>query len=107
MISDCLQKNEKKGLETLIQKIRIYSEHIGIEFGIDKYTIVIMKSEKREMTAGIKRPNQKRIKTLAEKENSKIFEISEVEKKDERRVPHKDEKTSSKPNYVAEISSKG
>ena len=40
-------KNEKK-LEALIQTVRIYSQDIGMEFGIEKCTYVI--NEKWQMT---------------------------------------------------------
>ena len=39
-------KNEKE-LETLVQTIRIYSNDIGMEFAIEKWVELIMKSEKR------------------------------------------------------------
>ena len=38
-------KNEKE-LKTLIQAVRIYSQNIGMEFGIEKCTTLIMKSGK-------------------------------------------------------------
>ena len=38
-------KNEKE-LETLIHAVRIYSQYIGIEFGIEKCTMLVMKSSK-------------------------------------------------------------
>ena len=44
-------KNEKV-LETL-QTVRIYSHDIGMEFGIEKYPMLIMKSWKRHMTEGM------------------------------------------------------
>ena len=50
------EKNEK-GLETLIQAIRIYDQDIGIDFGTEKYTMLIIKSEKRETIKGLKLPN--------------------------------------------------
>ena len=42
-------KNEKE-LETLIHTIRIYSQDIGMEFGIEKCTQLVMKSGKRHLT---------------------------------------------------------
>ena len=39
-------ENEKE-LETLIPAVRIYSEDIGMESGIEKYVMLIMKSRKR------------------------------------------------------------
>ena len=37
----------EKALETLIQTIRIYSQNIGMEFGIEKCAMIIMKNGKR------------------------------------------------------------
>ena len=46
-----LPKNEKE-METLIYAERIYSQDIGMEFGIAKCTMIIMKSVKRHLTDG-------------------------------------------------------
>ena len=40
-------KNEKES-ETLIQAVRIYSQDIGMEFGIEKCAMLIMKSGWKE-----------------------------------------------------------
>ena len=37
-------KNEKE-LETLIHTIRIYSQDIGMEFGIEKCVLLVMKND--------------------------------------------------------------
>ena len=42
-------KNEKE-LETLIHAVRIYSQGIGMEFGIEKCAILVMNSGKRHLT---------------------------------------------------------
>ena len=60
-------KNEK-GLETLIHAVRIYSENIGMELGIEKCAILVMKSGKRHLTDGMELPNQDKVRTLGEKE---------------------------------------
>ena len=49
-------KNEKE-METLIYAVRMYSQDIGMEFGIEKCAMLVMKSGKRHMTDGIKHPN--------------------------------------------------
>ena len=49
-------KNEKE-METLIQAVRVYRDNIGMEFGIEKYYVLIMKSGERQMTEGIELPN--------------------------------------------------
>ena len=40
-------KNEKE-LKTLIHAVRIYSQDIGMEFGIEKGAMLVMKSGKRQ-----------------------------------------------------------
>ena len=60
-------KNEKE-LETLILAVRIYSQDIGIEFGIEKCVVLVMKSGKRRMTDEMELPNQNKIRTLQENE---------------------------------------
>ena len=69
-------KNEKE-LETLIHTIRIYSQGIGMEFGIEKRALLVMKIGKRHLTDGIELPNQDKIKTLAQNETYKYLGILE------------------------------
>ena len=72
-------KNEKE-FETLIQAVRIYNNYIGMEFGIEKCAMLIMKSRKRQMMKGVALPNQeKKIKMLEEKETYKYLEILEAD----------------------------
>ena len=59
-------KNEKE-LETLIQTVRIYSQNIGMEFGIEKCVMLVMKSSKRHLTEEVELPNQVVIRALGEK----------------------------------------
>ena len=63
-------KNEEE-LEIMIHAVRIYNQDIGIEFGIEKCAMLVMKSGKRHITDGIKQPNQDKIWTLGEKETNK------------------------------------
>ena len=42
MTSNFLQKM-KKIVENLIYAVRIYRQNIGMEFGIEKYTMLVMK----------------------------------------------------------------
>ena len=71
-------KNEKD-LETLIHAVRIYSQDIGMAFGIEKGAMLVMKSGKRLMTEGIELPNQDRIRTLEENETYKYLGILEAD----------------------------
>ena len=65
-------KNEKE-LETLIHSVTIYSQDIGMEFGIEKYAMLVMKCSKRHRTDGMELPNQDKIITLRENENLQIL----------------------------------
>ena len=71
-------KNEKE-LETLIHAVRIYSQDTGMEFGIEKCTMLVMKSVKRHLTDGMELPNQDKIRTLREKETYKYLVILEAD----------------------------
>ena len=43
----------EKELETLTQALRIYNQYIGMEFGIEKFAMIIMRNGKQQMTEGI------------------------------------------------------
>ena len=58
----------KREMETLIKAETVYSRDIGIEFGIEKCAMQIMKSGKRYITDGTKLTNQEKIRTVIEKE---------------------------------------
>ena len=51
----------------LIHAVRIYSQDIGMESGIEKCTMLVMKSGERHITNGMELPNQDKIRTLGEK----------------------------------------
>ena len=70
-------KNEKE-LETLIHTVIIYSQDIGMEFGIEKCDL-IMKSGQWHLTDGMELPNQCKIRTLGEKETYKYSGILEAD----------------------------
>ena len=70
-------KNEKE-LETRIHAVRIYSQDMGMEFGIEKCTMLVMKSDKQHLTGGMERPNQDKIRTLGDKETYKYLGILEL-----------------------------
>ena len=48
----------EKELKTLIHTVRIYSQDIGMEFGIEKCAILVTKSGKRPLTDGTELSNQ-------------------------------------------------
>ena len=71
-------KNEKE-LETLIHAVRIYSQDIGMKFGIEKCAMLVMKSGKQHMTDGMELLNQDKIWTLGENETYKYLGILEAD----------------------------
>ena len=52
-------KNERE-LENLMHAVRIYSQDIGMESGIEKYAMLVMKSIKRHIMGGKELPNFKK-----------------------------------------------
>ena len=71
-------KNEKE-LETLILTIKIYSQDIEMEFGLEKCVMFILRSRKRQITEGIELPNQKCNRTLGERETYKYLGTLETD----------------------------
>ena len=71
-------KNEKE-LKTLIHAVRIYSQDIVMEFGLEKCAMLVMKSGKRHLTDGMELPNQDKIRTLAENKTYKYLGILEAD----------------------------
>ena len=49
-------ENEKQ-LEILIKSVKIYTHDIGMEFSIEKFTILVMKSRKQHMAEEMELPN--------------------------------------------------
>ena len=71
-------KNEKQ-LETLIHAVRIYSQDMGMEFGIETCAMLVRKRGKRRMTDGMELPNHNKIRTLRENETCKYLGILEAD----------------------------
>ena len=59
----------------LVHAVRIYSQGIGVEFGIKKCAMLVRKSSKRHLTDGMELPNQEKIRTFGEKETCKYLGI--------------------------------
>ena len=70
-------KNDKE-LETLIHAVRICSQDIGMEFGIEKCAMPVMKSGRRHLTDGMELPNRDKIRKVGEKETYKYMGILEA-----------------------------
>ena len=73
------QKKKTKELETVIHTVRIYSQDIGMELGIEKCAMLLKKSGKPLMTDGMELPNHDKIRTFGENETYKYLSILEAD----------------------------
>ena len=71
-------KNGKEK-ETLTHVVRIYSQDIGMGFGVENWAIQVMKSDKVHMTDGMELPSHEKIRTLWENETYKYLGILEAD----------------------------
>ena len=70
-------KNGK--MKTLIHAVRINSQDIGMEFGIEKCVMLVMKNGKRHKIDGMELPNYDKIRTLEENETYKYLGILDAD----------------------------
>ena len=74
-----LYSKSEKALDCFIQTVRIFSEDIGIQFGIDKCAMLVMKKGKIVKSDGIQLPNGKVIKSLEKGESYKYLGMLEAD----------------------------
>ena len=67
-------------MDLLVQTVRIFSEDIGMEFGIEKCAMLIMEKGKIVKSVGTELTDGKVIKSLQEGESCKYLEILEADK---------------------------
>ena len=60
-------------IEILIQAVRKYSQYIGMEFGLEKCAIFIMKSGKPQMTARNRTTKSRKNQNARRKENLQLL----------------------------------
>ena len=75
-----LHSRSEKGLDSLVQTVPVFTEDIGMEFGIEKCATLIMEKGKIVKSVGIKLPDGKIIKSLEEGESYKYLGILEADK---------------------------
>ena len=61
----------EKGLDLLVQTVRVFSEDIRMEFGIEKCAMLVMEKGKIRKSVGIELPDGKVINSLQEVESYK------------------------------------
>ena len=62
-----LHSQSDKRLDSLVQTVCVFSEDIGMEFGIEKCVMLVMEKGKIVKSVGIELPDGKVIKSLEEK----------------------------------------
>ena len=70
----------EKGLDSLILTVCVFSEDIGMEFGIEKCTMLVMEIGKIGKSVGIELPDGKVIKLLQKDESYKYLGILKAHK---------------------------
>ena len=75
-----LYSRSQKGLDSLVQTVRVFSEDIGMEFGIEKCAMLVMEKGKIVKSVGIELPDGKVIKSLEECKSYKYLGILQADK---------------------------
>ena len=75
-----LYSRSEKGLESLVQTVHVFSEDIGMEFGIKKCAMLVMEKGKIVKSVGIDLKDGKIIKSLLEGASYKYLGILEADK---------------------------
>ena len=75
-----LYSKSRKALNSLIQTVRIFSEDIGMQFGIDKRAMLVMKKGQINNSDGIQLYNDKVIMSLEDEVSYKYFGVLEADK---------------------------
>ena len=75
-----LYSRSEKGLDSLVQAVRVFSKDIGMKFGIKKCAMLAMEKVKIVKLVGIDLADGKIIKSFQEGESYKYLRILEVDK---------------------------
>ena len=67
-------------MDSLVQTVRVFSEDIEMEFGIEKCAMLLMEKGKTVKSVGVELPDGKVIKLLEEGESYKYLGIVEADK---------------------------
>ena len=75
-----LYSRSEKGLDLFLQTVCVFSEDIGLEFGIEKCAMLVMEKGKIVQSVGTELPDSKVIKSLQVGESYKYLGILEADK---------------------------
>ena len=88
----------EKGLDSLVQTVRVFSDDIGMQFGIEKCAMLVMRRGKKVKSEGIALPNNEKIRSLDETEGYKYLGVLEADE-----VLHKDMKEKLRKEYYRRV----
>ena len=74
-----LYASNEKSLESLIQTVRVFSNDIGIEFGVEKCAVLTIKKGKMANSDGIALPNKTTTKGLKEGDSFKYLRVIQAD----------------------------
>ena len=92
-------KNEKE-IDSLVQTVRIFSDDIGMKFGLEKCAAMTMKRGKRVHSDGIALPDGTQLRALGEEESYKYLGVLEA---DHVPVLHEESKERLKKEYIRRV----
>ena len=75
-----MYSRSEKGLDSLVQTVCLFSEHIGMKFGVEKCAMLAMEKGKTVESVGIEFPDGKVIKSLQKGESYKCLGNLEADK---------------------------
>ena len=75
-----LYSENEKGLESLVQKVCVFIEDAGMDFGIEKCAMLVMEKKNIVKSVGIEFPEGKVIKSLQKSKSYKYLGILEADK---------------------------
>ena len=68
-----LYYQSERGLDSLVQTVRVFSGDIGMEFDTEKCAMLVMEKEKIAKSVGVELPDGKVIKALQQGESYKYL----------------------------------
>ena len=75
-----LYSENEKGLESLVQKVCVFIEDAGMDFGMEKCAMLVMEKKNIVKSVGIEFPEGKVIKSLQKSKSYKYLGILEADK---------------------------
>ena len=73
-----MYSRSEKGFDSLVQTVRVFSEDVGMEFGIEKCALLVTEKGKIVKSVGIEMPDGKVLKSLQEIKSHRYLDILEA-----------------------------